>query len=84
MTGGDLKLFSVKSGNLLSLIMGIALAKSRSTRGASYHPALIDSCLAISHTCLLSHVFASFAFLMISVFSFQEKRESLRSRLRWD
>ena len=29
--------------------------------------------LTISHTCLLSQVFASFAFLIFSVFSFQEK-----------
>ena len=53
-SGGIWKLLSVKSGNLLSLIMGIALAKSWSTRGASHHPALIGSCQTISHTCLLS------------------------------
>ena len=68
-----LKLFPVRSGNPLPLIMGIALAKSRSARGASHQPAFMGNCLTISHTCLPSHVFASFAFLMFSVFTFQEK-----------
>ena len=37
--GGGWKLFSVKSGNPLSLIMGIASAKSRRARGVSYQSA---------------------------------------------
>ena len=64
---------SVKSGNRFSLIIGIASAKSQSARGVSQQPAFMGSCLTISHTCLPSHVFASFAFLMFTVFSFQEK-----------
>ena len=47
---GVLKLFSVKSGNSLSLIMGIALAKSWCARGVSQQPAFMGSCLTISHT----------------------------------
>ena len=34
-------------------IMQIALAKSRNPSGASHQPALMGSCLTISHTCLL-------------------------------
>ena len=30
----------------------IALAKPRSMRGASHHPAFMSNCLTISHTCL--------------------------------
>ena len=113
---GVWKLFSAKSGNQLPLIMGIALAKfrsargashqpafmgksrsargashqpafmgkSRSARGASHQPAFMGKSLTLSHTCFPSHVFASFAFLMFSVFTFQEKWESLHSRLRQD
>ena len=33
-------------------ILCIALAKSRSARGAAHQPVLIGSCLTISHTCL--------------------------------
>ena len=33
-------------------IMQIALAKSRSMRGASHQPASMGSCLTISYTCL--------------------------------
>ena len=75
------KLFSVKSDSLLSLIMGIALAKSWSARGASHQLAFMSSCLSISDICLLSHVFASFAFLMLSVFSFQKMWRSLHSTI---
>ena len=82
--GGVWKLLSVKSGNPLPLIMGIALAKSRSAKRASHQPPFTGECLTISHMCLPSHVFASFAFLMFSVFTFQEKWESLHSRLRQD
>ena len=78
------KLFSIRSGSQLPLIMGIALAKSQSARGVFHQPAFIGDCLNISHTCLPSHVFVSFAFLMFSVFTFQEKWESLHSRLRQD
>ena len=38
---GVWKLFSAKSGNQLPLIMGIALAKFRSARGASHQPAFM-------------------------------------------
>ena len=65
---GIWRLFSVKNGNLFSLIMGIASAKSRIARGVSQQPSFMGSCLTISHTCLPSHVFASFVFLMFSVF----------------
>ena len=34
------------------LKMLIALAKSRSARGASHQPAFMSGCLTISHTCL--------------------------------
>ena len=81
-TGWVWKLFSVRSGSPLPLIMGITLAESRSARGASHQPSSMGDCLSISHACLPSHVFASFAFLMLSVFAFQEKWESLHSRLR--
>ena len=37
-------------------VMLIALAKSRNARGASYQPASMSSCLAISHTCFVYHV----------------------------
>ena len=67
--GGVWKLFSVRSGNWLPLIMGIALAESWNARGASHQPASMGDCLSLSHTCLPSHVFASFAFLMFSVFN---------------
>ena len=83
--GGVWKLFSVRSGNPLSLIMGIiTLAKSQSARRASQQPVFMGECLTISHTCLPSYVFASFAFLMFSVFTFQEKWKRLHSRLRQD
>ena len=65
------KLFSVRSGNTLPLIMGIVLAKSQSARVASHQPDFIGDCLTTSHKCLPSHGFASFAFLMFSVFTFQ-------------
>ena len=32
--------------------MQVALAKSRSVRGASHQPAFMSSCLTISHMCL--------------------------------
>ena len=35
-----------------SLVLLIALAKSRSTRRASHHPAFMSSCLTIIHACL--------------------------------
>ena len=38
----------------------------------------------ISRTSLPSRMFSSFSFLMFGVFSFQEKSESLHSRLRRD
>ena len=57
--GRGLKLFSVRSGNPLPLFMGIALAKSQSARRASHQLAFMVQYLTISHTCLLSHVFAS-------------------------
>ena len=82
--GGVWNLFSVRSGNPLPIIMGIALAKSRSARGASQQTAFMVDYLTISHTCLPSHVFPSFAFLMFSVFTFKEKWESLHSMLRQD
>ena len=78
---GGLKI--VRFGNRFSLIMGIASAKFRSVRRVS-QPAFICSYLNISHTCLPSHVCASFAFLTFTVFSFQEKWESLHSSLRRD
>ena len=80
--GGGLKIVLSQSGNRISLIMGITSTKSRSARGVSQQPAFMDSCLTISHTCLPFYVFASFTFLMFTVFSFQEKWESLHSRLR--
>ena len=56
-----------------------------SERKGSISPAsFMDDWLYISHTCLPSHVFSSFAFLMFSVLTFQEKLESLHSRLRQD
>ena len=68
-------MFLVRSGNLLPLIMGIALAKSQSKREASHQPAFMGECLTISHTCLPSHMFASFAFLMfVSLLSKKNER----------
>ena len=45
-------MFLVKSSNRFSIIMGIALAKSRTLRGVSQQPAFMGSCLTVSHTCL--------------------------------
>ena len=69
---GVWKLFLVRSGNRLPLIMGIALAESRNARGASHQPASMGDCLSLSRTCF--YVFASFAFLMFSVFNKFNKR----------
>ena len=77
-------MFLVRSDNPLPIIMGIALVKSGSARRASHEPAFMVDYLTIRHTCLPSHVFPSFAFLMFSVFTFQEKWESLHSMLRQD
>ena len=49
---------------------GMPSAKSGSARRVSYEPAFIISCLNTSHTCLPSHMFANFAFLIFSVFPF--------------
>ena len=35
------------------LVMLIALAKSRSMKGASHQPAFMSGCLSISHMCLV-------------------------------
>ena len=54
--------------------MGIALAKSQSARELSHQLAFMGSCLTISHTCLPSHVFASFAFLMFTFLGVQKRK----------
>ena len=46
------KFFTVKSSNQLLPIMGIASAKSRSTREVSHQPVFMGCCQTISHTCL--------------------------------
>ena len=70
---GVLKMVSVRSGNPSPLIMGIALAKSWSTRGSSRQPAFMSDCRTISHRYFLSHVFTSFVFLMFSVITLKKK-----------
>ena len=63
---GVKNLLSVKSGKPLSLIMGIASAKSRSKKEVSHQSksAFKGSCLAISHTCLpLVHFWCLVSFL---------------------
>ena len=68
-------MFSVRSDNQFSLIMGITSTKIKSGRAREVfqQPAFMGSCLTISYMYLHSHVFASFAFLMFTVFFFQEK-----------
>ena len=41
---------------LISIFMLIALAKSRSARGASYQSAFMSSCLTIGHTLYLPYL----------------------------
>ena len=44
--------YSILFFQTLNLVILIALAKSRSMRGASHQPVLMVSCLTISHVCL--------------------------------
>ena len=53
--------------------MTIVLGQKWQPAISNYRDCGEGSCLTISHTCLPSHLFAFFAFLMFSVFSFQEK-----------
>ena len=69
-------MFSVRSGNPLPLIMEIALVKSQSARGASHQSAFMGGCLTISHTSLLSHVFATFAFLCLVSLLFKKNERA--------
>ena len=77
--GGGLKIVLCQKWQPVTLIMGTALANSWSPRGASHQPAFMGDCLTVSHMCVPSHVFASFAFLMfiVSLLFKKNKRASI-------
>ena len=53
-------------------------------RGASHQPVFMGSCLNGSHTCLSSHMFASFAFLVAFLFKINDVRQKIQKLINFN